>query len=82
MQIVRDGGTYVHKLNEIKEFVWERFKNARESGAPVHDLDLKRWSLIKTRELQVYFKASQSFIDRLKIKYGISSRKKVKKQLF
>jgi hypothetical protein len=41
MQIVRDGGTSAHKLNEIKEFFWERFKNARENGAPVHDIDLK-----------------------------------------
>jgi hypothetical protein len=75
MQIVRDGGTYAHKWYEIKEFVWERFKNARENGAPVDNFDLKRWGLIKARELQVYFKASQSFIDRFKIRYGISSRK-------
>jgi hypothetical protein len=53
MQIVRDGGTYARKLNEIKEFVWERFKNARENGAPVHDIHFKRWSLIKALELQV-----------------------------
>jgi hypothetical protein len=41
----------------------------------VHDINLKKWAIQKSRELNINFKASNSWINRFKNKYRIRSRK-------
>jgi hypothetical protein len=41
----------------------------------VHDIDIKRWSLIEEIKIKFNFKACDSFIDEFKKKFSISSRK-------
>ncbi len=41
----------------------------------VHDINLKKWAIQKSRELNINFKASNNWINRFKSKYRIRSRK-------
>ncbi len=74
-QYVDKRGTKKQKLIEICKFFWERFKNAREKLLAVHDRDLQRWWRIKANELNIEFKASKTFLQNLKTKFRISSRR-------
>jgi len=40
----------------------------------VHDINLKKWAILKLRELNINFKASNSWINRFKSKYRIGPR--------
>jgi hypothetical protein len=44
----------------------------------VHDINFKKWAIQKSRELNINFKASNSWINRFKSKYRIRSRKMTK----
>ncbi len=45
---------------------------------PVHERDIKRWALIKAKQLNIKFKASRKFILNLKRKFEIVGRKVTK----
>ena len=73
---VNQRGKFYQKVEEIEEFVAEKFKEARSQFLPVNNRDLRNWSLEKARELGLnLFKASLSFLRNLKIELRISSRR-------
>jgi signal transduction protein with GAF and PtsI domain len=75
---INNGGTHYQKVFQVKEKLYERFKSARDEFLPVHDLDLKRWTLEIAGELGLtrdQFTASDKFIYNFKKTFKISSRK-------
>lgn len=78
MACVQNNGTKNDKINEIINFIDKRFREARNQFLAVHDRDLQRWCRTKAQELKFNFKASPSFILKLKKKLRISSRKSKK----
>jgi bisphosphoglycerate-independent phosphoglycerate mutase (AlkP superfamily) len=66
---VDQGGTKLHKLNEVKKQMFEKFKDARSRILSVHDVDLARWALEIADSMGLTreeFKASDSFVTRFK----------------
>ena len=74
-QLIAENGGKRRQLEEVNEFVFEKFKAARDIGVVVHDNDIRRWGVIKAREIQLEFKASKKWVENLKSKFRISSRK-------
>jgi hypothetical protein len=72
---VQNNRTKKVKINEIINFVDKRFRETRNQFLAVHDRDFQRWCRTKAQELKFNFKASPSFILKLKKKLRISSRK-------
>jgi hypothetical protein len=73
---IEKGGTRLQKLESVNNYVYHKFEQARQSYLPVHDLDLRRWSLEKARqELFHDFVASQKWLFNFKIQHNICSRK-------
>jgi hypothetical protein len=72
-------GTNREKLFKVQTQTYDMFKNARINLLPVHDIDIKRWSLKIAKTLNLNnFKASNSWINKFKITYRIRSRKVTK----
>ncbi|CAM4778789.1 unnamed protein product [Rotaria magnacalcarata] len=73
---VENGGTKKQKVDDVDIFVYDQFENARHQLLPVHDIDLRRWSLKKARELNLHdFEASNTWLLGFKHRHRISSRK-------
>ena len=72
---IAENGGKRRQLEEVNKFVFDKFKAAREIGAIVHDNDIRRWGVMKARDIQLDFKASRTWVDNLKSKFRISSRK-------
>ena len=71
-------GTKVRKLNLIDSFVYD----ARDKLLSVHDIDLKRWALKKTKDLfDTTFTASDHWFRQFKIRHNIVSRKITKREI-
>ena len=72
-------GTRNSKLQEIKEFVFSKFLEARNMRLPIHDIDLQRWAIQKANQLNYDdFSASQFWLHHFKFDYNIVSRKVTK----
>lgn len=73
---VEQNGTFSMKVREIEDFVANKFKEFREQHLPVHDRDLRTWSIQKSQELGLSeFKGSNKFLTNLKKRLRISSRR-------
>jgi len=72
---VENGGIYLQKVKEIENYLHEKFINCRQKNLRITDMNLKMWALNKSRELNLNFKASDSWILSFKKKYRIKSRK-------
>lgn len=71
-------GTNRTKFKQINEYVFQRFREARENDFEVHGQDLRLWALEKADELQLpreSFVASDTWINRFKNNNQIVSRK-------
>jgi hypothetical protein len=77
-RIVEDvdkGGNKWDKYKQIEEFVYLKYKSARYKKLPVHDINLKKWAIERSREVNIEFKASSAWINKFKKKYRIRSKK-------
>lgn len=72
---VDQNGKKLEKLSKVETFVKERFNHARQSLIHVSEVDLKRWGIIKSKDLSLQFKASSTWIHNFKKKNRIVSRK-------
>jgi hypothetical protein len=75
---VEKGGTYKQKVKEVEKYVFEKFDNNRKKHLRICDLNLKKWALKKSHELNFNFKASDSWVLNFKKRYRIKSRKVTK----
>ena len=74
-----NGGTKLQKLKEIDRFTYERVVNARSQFLMIHDIHLKRWALIKAKQLNDNtFTASVNWINCFKKRHSLCSRKVTK----
>ncbi|OXA39876.1 Tigger transposable element-derived protein 6 [Folsomia candida] len=70
------GGTKYELFIEIENYVYQQFKLCREQYLPVHDMDLKKWAILKASEFNgLMFKASHSWLNTFKRRNRIVSRK-------
>lgn len=75
---VEKQGTKKQKMSEINDFVKNKFIEARNNCLPVHDNDLKKWSIEKSSSLNFSFKASNKWVLNFKRNNRVTSRKTTK----
>ena len=76
---IEESETKKQKVDSVDDFVYDKFKGARELLRPVHDIDLKRWAQQQARSTFFHeFVASDTWILTFKHKYNICSRKVTK----
>ncbi|CAF3760184.1 unnamed protein product [Rotaria socialis] len=69
-------GTKRQKINNVDEYVYKKFLNAREKFLPVHDVDLCRWGLQAAKEYKIdNFRASSFWLLGFKTRHSICSRR-------
>ena len=69
-------GTKFMKFEEIREFVFQQFSEARNNFEPVHDRDLQDSALIKAKKCNFPdFKAGSHWLHGFKKRYRIGGRK-------
>jgi hypothetical protein len=67
-------GSYVDKVQKIRVHM-QKFDEARNMGAAVHDWHLQVWALQSAKEVNLKdFKSSKTFVTNLKHEHGILSR--------
>ncbi|OXA42053.1 hypothetical protein Fcan01_23243 [Folsomia candida] len=59
---VEHKSTTFQKFKQVEKFVLERFENARSSMMHVNEMDLRRWAMSKSSEIDLNFKASPKWI--------------------
>ncbi|OXA46117.1 Tigger transposable element-derived protein 6 [Folsomia candida] len=73
---IQMGGTKFELFMHIENFVSHQFRLCREQFLPVHDMDLKKWAIVKASEFPGFvFKASHSWLNVFKRRNKIVSRK-------
>lgn len=74
---VAQGGSRRTRMQEINDFVRERFTEARANNRPVHDYMLRRWAMTKAEELGAndFFAASHTWLYKFKKNNKIVARK-------
>lgn len=73
---IASGGTKIDKYSVIDKWVFDRFKERRENGIPVHTRDLRLWGLQAAAQFDdLYFTASQGWIVKFKARHRIRMRK-------
>lgn len=72
---VEKKSTTFQKFKQVEKFVLERFENARSSMIHVNEMDLRRWAMSKSREIDLKFKASPKWIMDFKVRNRIVGRK-------
>ena len=76
---IEKGGTRKNKLENINNYVYDKFEQARESLLPVHDIDLHRWSLQQAAQESLHdFVASEKWLFNFKVQHNICSGKVTK----
>ena len=74
-RVMKKDGSKTGKLNEINEYVLQRFVDAVENRCRIHDSDLTKWALAKKRIMGWEdFKASPSWLLRFKKRSRIAVR--------
>lgn len=74
-----EGGHRLSKLDQVKNLVYTKFRDSRDRLLPVHGHDLKAWSIDAARIVKLAnFKASSGFLNDLKTRFKVSSRKVTK----
>lgn len=74
-KFLKDGGHRLSKLDQLKNFKYTHFRDARDQLLPVHGHDLKSWFMEGAKILKIdKFKASTGFLHDLKTKFKMSSR--------
>ena len=75
-QYVNFQGTKVQKLQQIDKFVYAEFVRIRELSLPIHDCDVRRLAMKKSRSLNLpRFVAAHHWLSDFKRRHHISSRK-------
>jgi hypothetical protein len=75
-EYIAQQGTRSEKMAAIDKFVYDKFIEAIDKKLIVHDNDLKRWALLKKRDIKFdAFVASKSWVNCFKRKNRIVSRK-------
>lgn len=70
------GGSHMDKLRQISECTLQKFIEANDRCAIIHDIDIRRWALQMSHEVDLpTFKASYHWLINFKSKHGIVSRK-------
>ena len=78
-QYLEAGGNRGHKHAAIDKAVAEKVKDARDRRLPVHDYMIKKWGLEVADRLGAFeFKAGHTWIQNIKKRHGIASRKVTK----
>jgi len=78
-EFIDQGGHRLSKLDQVKNLVYTKFRDARDRLLPVHRHDLKAWSIDAAKIVKLEnYKASPSFLQDLKLRFRISSRKVTK----
>ena len=49
------GGNRLDNLREVNKYVLHKFKTSRECLGVVHEMDLRRWAVEKSREVDAIF---------------------------
>ena len=76
---IHDGGSIKDKQRAIRIYVAEMFDEARSLKRCVTTAHLGQWALVKAREIGLQdFKASRSYLEKLKSELHLSSRKVTK----
>ena len=74
-KIVDRDGTSRMKREQIEDFVWTKFHEAFSNKCRIHDADIRRWALIKKREIGFpEFAASDTWIYSFKKRNRIAVR--------
>ncbi|CAF1151388.1 unnamed protein product [Rotaria sordida] len=75
-EYVQNDGNRRQKLSRLEQFVLEKFKRARDTNLPVHDPDIRRWSLTQAAIEGIdNFVASDKWLSNFKRRNHIRSRK-------
>ncbi|CAF3953312.1 unnamed protein product, partial [Rotaria sp. Silwood1] len=75
-EYVQNDGNRRQKLSRLEQFVLEKFKRARDTNLPVHDPDIRRWSLTQAAIEGIdNFVASNKWLSKFKRRNHIRSRK-------
>ena len=75
-EYLRNMGTVREKYHMVSAYVWERFQQSRTMNRAVHDLDIRRWALEKSRELRLdSFRGSHWWVNEFKKRNKIVSRR-------
>ncbi|CAF1124292.1 unnamed protein product [Didymodactylos carnosus] len=76
---VENDGNRRQKLSRLELSVLEKFKQARDTNLPVHDTDIRRWSLTQAAVEGIdNFLASDKWLSNFKRRNNIGSRKVTK----
>lgn len=74
-KIIAAGGTKKQKFQRLNKSVLKKFNYARQHLYNVHDKDLKRWAIRKSKRINLIFDASDHWLKNFKKTSRISSRK-------
>ena len=73
---VDEGGNRNQKLEMVWNYTYKKFSDASNQKLIIHDEDLRRWALEKSRKIGLTnFSAKHSWIHNFKVSYRIVSRK-------
>jgi hypothetical protein len=76
-------GTKKQKLDQVDDYVFDMFEQARSNALPVHDIDFRRWALKKAMNGSLHdFTASHHWLLTFTYKHNIISRKVTKVRRF
>jgi len=71
-----NGGTKKQKLDQVDDYVYDRFVHAREQCLPVHDNDLRRWAVKKGADISLQnFVAGHHWLLNFKYRHCLCSCK-------
>jgi hypothetical protein len=78
-RIVSQGGSRIHKLQKVNDFVVQEYVCARNNHLAVHDIDIQIWAMTASKLYELEnFTSSHSYVARFKRRNSIKSRKYTK----
>jgi hypothetical protein len=76
-------GTKKQTINQVDDYVFDMFERARGNALPVHDIDLRRWTLKKAMDESLHNSTtSHHWLLTFEYKHNIISRKVTKVRRF
>jgi hypothetical protein len=79
---VANNGNRIHHLKRIDDYVFDKFRKARDNYMPVNSIDIKRWAIecfkANSQNSNFEFRASDGWVHSFKKRHRIVSRKVVK----
>jgi hypothetical protein len=74
-EYLASNGTRVSKLTDLEAYVSAKFHTARDQFLAVHDRDIRRWAIQKSKEIDLEFLASNTWLWLFKQRNRIVARK-------